>query len=276
MPAEKFANRFATTLSAAVADTTGTSISVANAAPTALQGGQFRIRVGDELMLVTATGAAGASPWTVTRGVEGSTATTHASGVPVTHVLTAESAKAVGIIATKRSGRWYSSQPQGIADSTASQPEGQLHACPLVFDEPDVLDRIEITVGTAASAGGLFRLGLYLDTGDAFPGALLLDAGTVATDTAGDKEIIISQAVPAGVLWLAGVPQGAPATLAIVRRLSTINGMGSPIVGNSGAGLGFSNANGYLTSGQAGALPDPFPVGAGGATLTANVKVRIA
>ncbi len=91
MPVEKFANRFATTLSAAVADTTGTSISVANAAVTALQDGQFRVRVGDELMLVTATGAAGASPWTVTRGVEGSTATTHASGVAVTHVLTSGS-----------------------------------------------------------------------------------------------------------------------------------------------------------------------------------------
>ncbi len=97
MPVEKFANRFATTLSAAVADTTGTSISVANAAPTALQGGQFRVRVGDELMLVTATGAAGASPWTVTRGVEGSTATTHASGAAVTHVLTEASLKLLNV-----------------------------------------------------------------------------------------------------------------------------------------------------------------------------------
>ncbi|MBA2525763.1 MAG: hypothetical protein H0V18_08275 [Pyrinomonadaceae bacterium] len=102
MPVEKFANRFATTLSAAVADTTGTSISVANAAVTALQGGQFRVRVGDELMLVTATGAAGASPWTVTRGVEGSTATTHASGVAVTHVLTAASRGPTGT-----AGTWF-------------------------------------------------------------------------------------------------------------------------------------------------------------------------
>lgn len=86
--AERLANDFATTLSASVNAST-TSLPVAAAAPVALRDGEFRVRVDDELMLVTATGVAGASPWTVTRGVEGTTGAAHGSAAAVTHVLTA-------------------------------------------------------------------------------------------------------------------------------------------------------------------------------------------
>ncbi len=103
MPAEGFANDFQTTLSAAVTTTAAISLNVNDAAPADLWGKQFRIRVGDipttalpdpdyELMLVAATGASGASPWTVDaagRGIEGTTAITHANGTPVVHLLTA-------------------------------------------------------------------------------------------------------------------------------------------------------------------------------------------
>lgn len=47
----------------------------------------FRVRVGTELMLVTA--GAGTTTWTVTRGVESTTATPHSAGEFVVHVLTA-------------------------------------------------------------------------------------------------------------------------------------------------------------------------------------------
>ena len=86
--AERLANDFATALSSSVSSS-ATSLPVAAAAPTALQGGEFRVRVDDELMLVTATGSGGSSPWTVTRGAEGTTAAAHASAAVVTHVLTA-------------------------------------------------------------------------------------------------------------------------------------------------------------------------------------------
>src|SRR5437868_7227283 len=47
----------------------------------------FRIRVDDELMLVTNKGAG--TNWTVTRGVEGTVAAAHLAGATVTHVITA-------------------------------------------------------------------------------------------------------------------------------------------------------------------------------------------
>jgi hypothetical protein len=93
-----FANDFGTLLGGSATSGAGT-LTVEAPAPTALQGGPFRIRVEDvdadgkpagthvEYMLVTA-GQSGTS-WTVTRGQEGTSAVAHAAGSLVTHVLTA-------------------------------------------------------------------------------------------------------------------------------------------------------------------------------------------
>lgn len=101
MAVERFANLIATpasdaddnglvtTLAAAVVDTTGTSLTVAAAAPASLQSGQFRIRIDNEIMVVTA--GQSTTTWTVTRGAEGSTAATHANGAKIRHYLTAAS-----------------------------------------------------------------------------------------------------------------------------------------------------------------------------------------
>lgn len=79
---ETLHNEYVTYLSGAL--TSGaTTVNVAvGGAPTP----NFRIRVDDELMLVTSVGSG--TDWTVTRGIEGSTATTHASGATVAHVVT--------------------------------------------------------------------------------------------------------------------------------------------------------------------------------------------
>jgi hypothetical protein len=84
--AELYANDFTTTLSSGC--TSGaTSITTAAAAPAALQGGEFRIVIGSELLLVTA--GESTTTWTVTRGIEGTSAAAHIAGVAVAHVLTA-------------------------------------------------------------------------------------------------------------------------------------------------------------------------------------------
>jgi hypothetical protein len=71
----------ATALSAIISSTSSTSITVASAA--AFPGsGNFNIQVDSEVMTVTA--GQGTTTWTVTRGVNGSTAATHANGATVT------------------------------------------------------------------------------------------------------------------------------------------------------------------------------------------------
>lgn len=84
MANENLSNDFSTTLAAAITGAGDLTITVASS--TGAPDPNFRIRVGDELMLVTAV----AHPtWTVTRGVEGSTAATHLNGADVAHVVTA-------------------------------------------------------------------------------------------------------------------------------------------------------------------------------------------
>jgi len=81
----------------------------------------------------------------------------------------------------------------------------QMRAWPFMTSQAITLDRIAIHISSAAAAGNTARLGIYNDNGSLYPGTLLLDAGTVATDSTGIKTITISQALSANTLyWLAG------------------------------------------------------------------------
>lgn len=82
---ENLSNDFATTLASAITDTIGTAISVVSG--TGSPAVQFRIRIDDEIMLVTSKGAG--TNWTVQRGVEGTTAATHIIATAVAHIITA-------------------------------------------------------------------------------------------------------------------------------------------------------------------------------------------
>lgn len=81
--AENFANNYSTALDGAInnSQTTFDVLSVSGAPAV-----NFRIKVENELMLVTGVSSL---TFTVTRGIEGTTAASHADGTLVTHVLTA-------------------------------------------------------------------------------------------------------------------------------------------------------------------------------------------
>ncbi|MFO0824982.1 MAG: hypothetical protein U0792_17985 [Gemmataceae bacterium] len=84
MAVEQFANNAQTTLaSSIIAGATSLTVTSATGFPSSPQ---FRIQIGNELLLVTAV--AGAT-WTVTRGIESTTAAAHSAGDTVTQVLTA-------------------------------------------------------------------------------------------------------------------------------------------------------------------------------------------
>lgn len=69
------------------------TITTLASAPSSLQGGSFRIRIDDELMLVT-TGQNGTS-WNLTRAVESSVAASHSANAKIRHVLTAGAVLAI-------------------------------------------------------------------------------------------------------------------------------------------------------------------------------------
>ena len=81
--AELFKNLASTTLSGDI-DAVTTSVGVASAM--GFTGGNFRILVDSEIMLVTAVSG---TTFTVTRGVEGTSASAHSNGATAKHILTA-------------------------------------------------------------------------------------------------------------------------------------------------------------------------------------------
>jgi len=94
MPAlvERYGNEAQTQLNGGI-DASQTLIEVDAAGLPFPQAPQFRIRIDNEYMIVIA--GAGTTLWTVIRGVEGSTAATHADNALVTHIVTGHSLRAL-------------------------------------------------------------------------------------------------------------------------------------------------------------------------------------
>lgn len=80
--AENLSNDFETTLNGGINDIVTTLVvTSATGAPEA----NFRIRIDDEIMMVTAKAG---TTWTVTRGLEDTTPAAHANLAPLAHVMT--------------------------------------------------------------------------------------------------------------------------------------------------------------------------------------------
>lgn len=84
---ERFINGSAATTLAATINSTQTTITVADSTDfSPSTPGNFRIRIGDEIMIVTNISH---PTWTVVRGTEGTLASVQSSGVPVNYTMTA-------------------------------------------------------------------------------------------------------------------------------------------------------------------------------------------
>src|SRR5271170_691871 len=95
---ELFGNNCQTTLAAAIPSTSATTLTVTSNGTAGTPGGfpstgNFRILIDSEYMLVTSVSG---TTWTVSRGIEGSVAATHANGVQVTQIVTAGALAAIG------------------------------------------------------------------------------------------------------------------------------------------------------------------------------------
>ena len=96
------------------------------------------------------------------------------------------------------------------ATSSVAATANRLYLMKFHPEKARTLTGIGIKVTTAGAAGTLARLGIYEMSEDGLPTTLLLDAGTVATDSTGYKEITISQAVSQRPYYLAVVFDGTP------------------------------------------------------------------
>ena len=141
------------------------------------------------------------------------------TGRPRGSALTGSSVRSLGFFAKlKLPGvpRYVLPGWENEAFDTVTVTPGELVYTPILVSETTTYTRIWIrTVGP--SVAGLCRLGVYRFT-DGAPGALVLDAGTVATDPPGVKEIVIALQLQPGYYFLARVCDAA-ANLRCVKRL---------------------------------------------------------
>jgi parallel beta-helix repeat protein len=147
-----------------------------------------------------------------------------------------------------KSGLYYTHDVSG-SDGTVVQVLNQLSVNSFTVDATTSFDRISLEV-TANVATAVHRLGIYADNGNGYPGALVLDAGTIdAATSTGIKEITIALSLTPGLYWLGAVPQTAVAT---VRSRGAIN----PLVGQSTGNN--ANVTHYTQTSVTGALPSTF------------------
>lgn len=106
---ENFANEYATQLDGAINNSV-TSLNVDSV--TGRPAVNFRMRIDDELMLVTGVSSL---TFTVTRGIEGTTAASHADNAPVTHVLTASALPLI----KRYTGKIYHNTTQSVSSGSA-------------------------------------------------------------------------------------------------------------------------------------------------------------
>lgn len=158
------------------------------------------------------------------------------------------------------SGKYYTSPFAVLGANTANNEV--LKAMPLIIGTKGTIDRLGCNVSIVGQNGCTVRLGLYADTGSFKPGALLVDAGTVAADAGagtGNKEITVSVPVDPGIYWMAAVSQGgsitAPTLLGYTPQV--------PWVANDSLGFISSNCGSWGVSAVSGGLPDPFTTSMG-------------
>lgn len=171
------------------------------------------------------------------------------------------SSSSAPVLLPARTGEWYSMSGVVLAAGTAAGTAGLLTCHPIPLKAGTTLDRIGVSHNATPTASEVARLGIYSDTGNGYPGALLLDAGTVDLSTAGStsvpKAATISQTITtSGIYWLACARQG-PSALAVlvVPNAASTAPLGLPWAPTSAT---YERSMGYSQTGVVGALPANF------------------
>lgn len=168
---------------------------------------------------------------------------------------------------TAKSGSYFQGQ-SSVTTATLSNTLLRLNAFPVA--QQITIAQIGAELFTAGDAPSLIRLGIYADDGTGFPGALVLDAGSISCGT-GNAGTVPTGGVPGvymitpgstptlppGLYWTGGVVQGVTTTQPVMRTAN----FGNQFVGG-GLTLPAAGAfsGGYSQSSVSGALPSNFNV----------------
>lgn len=162
----------------------------------------------------------------------------------------------------------------GFTTSTTSVAANTLMALPFIVTKTAKFDTISFRI-TTVSTSGHSRCGIYRDTGNSFPGALIFDTGTIDTTTPAapntyDTTITAGlQVLPTGLYWLAYEQDTATGQMSCLSGVATF----FALLGN---GVTYTSpAYGYTVAHTYGALPDPYTVTGTQMTATPSASVPI-
>jgi len=194
------------------------------------------------------------------------------SGAAYTSGMAAVLAASLGL---PRPGEWQACASAGAVTANTQGGQGFMRAAPWLVPMSAEADALAVEVAGSGEAGAVLRLGLYLsDERHSYPGALLIDAGTVPADVGGYQTIALPSGfvVPAGLLWTVAVPQLCPTTPPSVRAVLNVGNpqlsWGASLPSAAGTSLG------YIATGVTDALPATFPPGIGAAQTPPRLLVR--
>lgn len=177
-----------------------------------------------------------------------------------------------GLVPTSKTGFWLTPFPH-TSTGSSSLTQSRLDCVPLLIQKTVTLNSLGLRV-TVSAAATTIRLGLYADDGTGYPGALMVDAGTVDATGNGDKTIAISQVLTPGLYWLGSAAQGgSPQTVAI----TNLAVLGMPF-GSVAAGSAFDGnpAVAFSQPGVTGALPSTFTATQTVNNIAARVFAKVA
>jgi len=166
-----------------------------------------------------------------------------------------------------QSGRYYFVPNQSSVQTVSTSGNGTVRAGPVVVPLNVTLVRIGAEVTSAGDAGSLVRLGIWQDDGTGRPGALILDAGTIAGDSATVQEITIAQPLTRGVYWFGLCVQNVTVTQPTLRFNASSGlvpldaGTSTPAANKASLSVTRSGITGAFpaTFGTAGLDPTPVP-----------------
>ena len=143
---------------------------------------------------------------------------------------------------------------------------GTLYVSPFFVSEDCVITQLSVVISAAGAAGtAKARIGVWAD-GAGVPGALIFDAGQVATDVTQERSIATWIVVSRGWYWRGAVTQGSGAT-GTYRSIAGANGLvnayplqhwsaGIPVIGSSAGAA--PAVSGYTITGETGAFANNF------------------
>jgi len=163
-----------------------------------------------------------------------------------------------GATANRRYDAGVNDSCVAYVNSTTSPATNTLWAIPLIVAKTTQFDTISFTQ-TSVSTAGHSRIGVYLDNGNCYPGALLYESASIDTTGNGQKDSTITaslQVFQPGLYWLSYVQDTATGQIRIPQGANHQLGMfGDTQTASVHAWF-------YTVAHTFGALPNPFTAGA--------------